>query len=145
MPETEKIRKAKAKSPSADYNYLREQGLKYLRRIAGKIWTDYNLHDPGVTILEQLCYAITDLGYRASFSMKDLLAVNPESTANNKNFYTAAEILPSNPVTINDDNLVTIEKATPQTICVKHIKQMLDENESARGPENKAKIATASN
>ena len=34
-----------------------------LARVAPE-WTDVNVHDPGVTVLEVLCYAITDLQYR---------------------------------------------------------------------------------
>ena len=41
---------------------LREMGIEEIQKLSGKIWTDFNLHDPGVTILEQLCYALTDLG-----------------------------------------------------------------------------------
>src|SRR5690606_12730294 len=37
-------------------------------------WTDFNTHDPGITILEQLCYAITDLGYRTNLAIPELLA-----------------------------------------------------------------------
>ena len=49
-------------SATLDYGTLRQQGIRYLERLAGKAWTDFNAHDPGITILEQLCYAITDLG-----------------------------------------------------------------------------------
>ena len=34
-----------------------------LARIAPE-WTDHNTHDPGVTVLEALCYVLTDLQYR---------------------------------------------------------------------------------
>jgi hypothetical protein len=44
-----------------DYEALRAEGMRLLGRLAGAQWTDFNAHDPGVTILEQLCYAITDL------------------------------------------------------------------------------------
>ena len=47
-----------------DFNGLKRKGLKLLQKLSGKAWTDYNLHDPGVTILEVLCYALTDLVYR---------------------------------------------------------------------------------
>src|SRR5262249_24576430 len=52
---------------SMDYARLREEGLALLGRLAGAQWTDFNTHDPGITILEQLCYAITDLGYRTAY------------------------------------------------------------------------------
>lgn len=64
--------------PAMDYAALRAEGLELLGRLTGGQWTDFNAHDPGITILEQLCYAITDLGYRASFPMADLLAHSPD-------------------------------------------------------------------
>ncbi len=57
-----------------DYARLRAEGIALLGRLAGAQWTDFNTHDPGITILEQLCYAITDLGYRIAHPMPDLLA-----------------------------------------------------------------------
>ena len=51
---------------SMDYEQLRVEGIQHLEDLATFIWTDFNVHDPGITILEVLCYAITDLGYRAN-------------------------------------------------------------------------------
>lgn len=59
---------------SKDYARLREEGLHLLARLGGAQWTDFNTHDPGITILEQLCYVITDLGYRMDYPMPELLA-----------------------------------------------------------------------
>ena len=36
-------------------------------------WSDYNLHDPGVTMLEQTAFAISELAFRAGVPMRDLL------------------------------------------------------------------------
>lgn len=41
--------------PSMDFNFLKNKGIDYIQKLSGDIWTDYNDHDPGVTILEQLC------------------------------------------------------------------------------------------
>ena len=49
------------------YSFLKQKGIEYVQQLAGKIWTDYNEHDPGITILEELCYAILDLDYRTKF------------------------------------------------------------------------------
>ncbi|MFN6565508.1 MAG: hypothetical protein RMY28_037685 [Nostoc sp. ChiSLP01] len=94
-----------------NFALLRQEGIKYIERLAGKLWTDYNTHDPGITILEQLCYAITDLSYRLDFEMKDLLAPSPkEKTGDNrKQFFTAREILTVNPLTINDYRKLLID------------------------------------
>jgi|GEM_PF-358735 len=97
------ISKANKLKPAEDYNKLRREGILHIEKLAGNVWTDYNTHDPGITLLEALCYAITDLAYRTGFDMKDLLAQNNQDSNAWKNiFYTAREILPCNPVTIND-------------------------------------------
>ena len=75
MDEPLTISKEAPSNKSMDYNLLRDEGIKYIQSIAGKLWTDYNVHDPGITILEVLCYALTDLGYRASYDIKDLIAL----------------------------------------------------------------------
>jgi hypothetical protein len=103
MRTSETIDKSIILSPSEDYNFLRREGIKNIEKLGGDVWTDFNTHDPGITLLENLCYAITDLAYRTGFDMKDLLAKNSlDSNAWKNIFYTAREILPCNPITIND-------------------------------------------
>ena len=91
-----------------DYSLLREKGLEHIEKLGSKIWTDYNIHDPGITILEALCYAITDLGYRTNFEMRDILAEPEDSTAGPQ-FFEAHEILSCNPVTENDFRKIIID------------------------------------
>ena len=68
-----------------------------------KTWTDYNAHDPGITLLEAYCFALTELGYRMSFDMKDILAPRPgEANTGSDTFYGPERILPCNPITIAD-------------------------------------------
>jgi hypothetical protein len=90
-------------SPAEDYNFLRRTGIAMIQDLCGDTWTDYNAHDPGITLLEAWCYALTELGYRASFDMKDILASRRKGTDDwSAVFYTPDRILPSNPVTITD-------------------------------------------
>lgn len=84
-----------------DYRFLREKGQEYIEKIAGKVWTDYNEHDPGITILEMLAYAITDLGARIDMPIENNLAPEGKDSLSDQ-FYTAAQILTSKPVTEND-------------------------------------------
>lgn len=95
--------------PGMDFDLLRKEGIEHIRRMAGHIWTDHNTHDPGITILEHLCYAITDLSYRISFDMADLFAADPEIPESECRFFTAKEILPTNPVTISDYRKLLID------------------------------------
>lgn len=62
-----------AADAETSFESLRAQGVRLTQALSGHTWTDYNLHDPGVTILEQLCYALTDLVYRADFPVADHL------------------------------------------------------------------------
>ena len=86
--------------PYLDFQALRRLGIDYIQGLSSQLWTDYNLHDPGVTILEVLCYAVTDLGYRTQLDIKDLLTL--DSQKKESNFFTPDEILTCNPVTIMD-------------------------------------------
>ncbi len=85
-----------------DFNRLRTEGIGYLGKLSGKIWTDHNVHDPGITILEVLCYALLDLGYRTNLPVADILAQDPTATGPENNFFTPAQILTNNPLTILD-------------------------------------------
>ncbi|WP_347841213.1 hypothetical protein [uncultured Draconibacterium sp.] len=85
-----------------DYHWLRQRGQEYIEQLAGNVWTDYNSHDPGITILELLCYAITDLGARISMPLENLLAPADQTTSLKEQFFDATEILPSKPVTEAD-------------------------------------------
>lgn len=84
-----------------DYSFLKAKGIELIQELSGDLWTDYNEHDPGITILEQLCYAISDLTYRANYDIKDILESDPDHGRDSV-LYSAAESLPSNPVTIED-------------------------------------------
>jgi len=90
-------------SKGEEYNFLKLEGTTLLQALSGNIWIDYNEHDPGVTTLEQLCYALTDLSYRAEFSVADLLS-NERNQINlrRQGLYIPKRIFPCNPVTEND-------------------------------------------
>lgn len=55
------------------FSALRRLGIKFAQRLAAEDWTDYNVHDPGVTLLEQICYGLTDLIHRTGFDVADHL------------------------------------------------------------------------
>ncbi|MEO1654552.1 MAG: hypothetical protein AAFU64_13485, partial [Bacteroidota bacterium] len=93
-------------NPGLDYDFLRAEGIKFIQELTGAFWTDYNEHDPGVTILEQLCYALTDLSYRTSFDIQDLLS----GTLSQKSFHHPDKIFPTNPLTTRDFRKVIIDE-----------------------------------
>ncbi|RYZ51019.1 MAG: hypothetical protein EOP49_12645, partial [Sphingobacteriales bacterium] len=86
-----------------DFAWLRKEGMQYIEILSGKVWTDYNTHDPGITFLELICYAITDLGYRMAMPVADLVASRKNNeAAMHGQFLSALNILPNAPVTGND-------------------------------------------
>ncbi len=91
---------ASRQQPALDYASLRREAIHQLERMAGGLWTDFNAHDPGITILEQLCYALTELTYRIDFPVPDLLADGGRDPY--RDLYTPAQVLTSGPVTLVD-------------------------------------------
>lgn len=102
------IAKDRVLLPSQDYEFLRKLGMQYIEKYGNKLWSDYNPHDPGVTILEVLSYAITELGYRTNFDIKNLLA-NKEGDITNKTFFPANKIFSNAPLTEIDFRKVLID------------------------------------
>jgi len=109
MDENPTISKERQLPIAQDFEALRSQGLVYIELLASAIWTDYNEHDPGITTLEALCYAITELGYRSAFDMKDLLTDEKGNIAPGQVLYTAKNILTNNPLTIDDYRKLLID------------------------------------
>lgn len=58
---------------STDYAALRETGMQWICQWAPDSWTDHNVHDPGITMLEAGSYAMTELGLRLGLDMADLI------------------------------------------------------------------------
>jgi len=105
------IQKNPSLTDSSNYELLRQKGMEYIEKLGSRLWTDYNIHDPGITMLEALAYALTDLGFRTSLDIKDLLALPAEETADadgqypsdkRQGFYTARNILTVNPCATAD-------------------------------------------
>lgn len=100
--------------PSQDFYRLRREGIGFVQKAGSDQWTDYNVHDPGITILEALSYAITDLGYRLDWDIEDILApktppADPKQPYPNQTFFSARRILTINPTTSDDFRRVLID------------------------------------
>jgi hypothetical protein len=103
MKEAAYIEKKRPDPEGLDFDSLKKEGIEHIQGLCGKTWTDYNLHDPGVTILEQLCYGLSDLVYRTAFDTADYLTgkegcIDFEKQA----LYRPQDIFPSHPTTMND-------------------------------------------
>jgi hypothetical protein len=108
------ISKRPVLKPAEDYYRLRREGIGFIEQLGSQLWTDYNTHDPGITILEALIYALTDLAYRTGWDIKDLLApptpsADPNQPFPNQTFFTARNILTVSPWTPEDFRRLLID------------------------------------
>jgi hypothetical protein len=100
---------------SQNYALLKAAGVDRVQDLAGDIWTDYNQHDPGITILEQLCYALTELAYKSNMSMDDLLYAKRQVPFDPKDnaFFPAFKVFPCSPLNIIDYRRLLIDQLYP--------------------------------
>ncbi|MCV9930368.1 hypothetical protein OIU83_22100 [Flavobacterium sp. LS1R49] len=89
------------------FDFLRKKGIEYIESLGSQFWTDYNTHDPGITIMEVLSYAITDLGMRINLPIENLLS--NKSNPIDQQFFTASKILPMQAVTALDYRKILID------------------------------------
>jgi len=85
-----------------NFDAIKRQAIDQLKSLAGKVWSNYNESDPGVTILDQLCYALTELGYCAQFPIEDVLTQADGKIRYEGQFFEPQLILTSSPVTTDD-------------------------------------------
>lgn len=100
MSDTLRISTAPPDRASLDYSRLREDGLQSIRLWAGDSWTDHNVHDPGITLLEAASYAVTELGLKLQLDIADLLRSG--EAHGEAEFEPAHEVLPVGPVNAQD-------------------------------------------
>lgn len=61
------------------YSVLQKKTLDEIQRLSGSVWTDFNAHDPGVTIADVANYALTELDYKLGFDLQDYLTGEAEA------------------------------------------------------------------
>lgn len=85
------------------YTRLQRQTLEEVQRLSGKVWTDFNVHDPGVTLADIANYALTELDYKLHFNPEDYLT-EKDRTFNPKRFglFPPEEVYTTAPVTTED-------------------------------------------
>lgn len=119
-----------------DFDALRARAIGTLQRLAGQTWTDHNSHDPGITVLEAVCYAITDLAYRSEHPVADLLASLPvaegEAPSATAGLFTPAQVLPSGPVTADDLRRLVIDLPGVRNAWVEPVDVALASHDAAQ-------------
>ncbi len=100
---THSVARAQSAASRVDFDLLRARGIEYLQALCGQRWTDHNLHDPGITILEQLCYAMTELLYHADTDLADLLTgIDGSIDFERLSLHPPQVVFPCRPTTLHD-------------------------------------------
>lgn len=87
----------------AEFADLRRVAVGYAQQASGGIWTDFNLHDPGVTLLEQSCFALSELAYQVAHPDRDLLTdARGHFNFQDLALFTPRKVLNTAPVTTAD-------------------------------------------
>lgn len=115
------ISREQAERTTLNFEALRQLGLEWSQQLSGNTWTDYNLHDPGVTILENLCFGLLDLAYRSEFKIEDILFApqqqslsagdrSSDAIAEDQAFHFPEHIFTTNPVTVSDYRKLILDR-----------------------------------
>lgn len=93
------------------FESLKREGLRLVQEMSGERWTDFNAHDPGVTILDALCYALTELIYRADFPVADFLTADDgRIDLDSLGLHPPEDILPCRPTTFADYRRLILDR-----------------------------------
>ena len=119
---------------SMDYDALRKEGIELNQELSGELWTDYNAHDPGITILEQFAFVLTDVAYRTNLPIETLLfhgGDHPKVLRSNA-LLPAEEIFPTSAVTTSDYRILLLDNF-PQYLSNCWVEHIDDHREGIKG------------
>ncbi|KOY63747.1 hypothetical protein AM629_01230 [Photorhabdus heterorhabditis] len=88
------------------FDSLLAQAKTVIEQQSGQCWNDMGENDPGITLLEACCYGASDLAYRHSLPLKDLLTPKQEEQTSRDGIFPKEfgpqQILTCGPITEED-------------------------------------------
>ncbi|MCD7931417.1 MAG: hypothetical protein LUH15_08665 [Tannerellaceae bacterium] len=84
------------------YEQLQENSLAAYQNYCGDIWTDFNTHDPGITISDILNYALYELAYQLEFPPESYLGKGERNRWNKIGLLPPGKLFDFSPVTPSD-------------------------------------------
>lgn len=93
------------------YRQLQADTLHRLQQSSGEVWTDFNPHDPGVTISEVSNYVLTEMDYRLRFAAEDYLTNEMQPFDPQRyGLFAPLQVFPVEPVTERDYRKVLTDR-----------------------------------
>lgn len=93
-----------------DFAQQKTKAMADIKRFFSDSWSNFNESDPGITILEQLLYGLTELGYCNDFSVEDILSDQQNNIAIEDHFLKPEQALMTSPVTAQDIIKIIIDQ-----------------------------------
>lgn len=85
------------------YTYLHRKMLDELQRLSAEEWTNYNIHDPGVTTGDIANFVLTEVDYKLGFALVDYLtSVQMQFIPEKYGLYLPEQVYFTTPVTLHD-------------------------------------------
>lgn len=85
------------------FSRLQTQTLEEMLRMSGNVWTDFNAHDPGVTLTDIANYALAELDYKLGFPLADYLTAEKGTfQPGSLGLFPPEEVYTTAPVTTED-------------------------------------------
>lgn len=102
-----------------EYQRLQEKTLKRIEELCSKVWTDYNIHDPGITIADNYNYALYELNYRLEFPYETYLLEEGEQDVSfdRKGMLTKEQLFSGSIVTEYDYEQLFLKKFPQLEMC----------------------------
>ncbi|TDB53500.1 hypothetical protein [Photorhabdus luminescens] len=88
------------------FDALLSQAKTVIEQQSGQCWSNTSTSDPGITLLEACCYGASDLAYRHSLPLRDLLTPKKEQQPPNDGIFPQEfgpqQMLTCGPITVED-------------------------------------------
>ncbi|WP_036768141.1 hypothetical protein [Photorhabdus australis] len=88
------------------FDTLLTQAKTIIKQQSGQCWSDMGENDPGITLLEACCYSASDLAYRHSLPLRDLLTPEQEEQISGDGIFPQEfgpqQMLTCGPITAED-------------------------------------------
>ncbi|MDK1286625.1 hypothetical protein [Pseudoalteromonas umbrosa] len=97
---------------------LREQGIAQLQKLAPETWSDHNVFDPGITLLEVLAFVLSDLSYKLNYSVEDLTTPTPDEASAVTQFLSSEQVMFSHCVTLADYRRLLLDIPSVKNITI---------------------------
>jgi hypothetical protein len=85
-----------------EFKRLKEKALAIIQDHSDAEWTNMNMNDPGVNVVELVCYGLAELDCCIDLPVADILAEPGDKLSIKDQFFLPEKILTTSPVTIED-------------------------------------------